>query len=319
MKVPARVKSAFRSRNVLHFFVSFLLLQNTHIKRVVARSHREVCVSSKARRSCSISPRGVFRVVERAFKKRLRQRERERERENLLRGETSIFELNKKILWKSTRAKTDHGVEGNRVARPRRVALLLERRGRQRNSGRIREGAVRAEENVYDGEAAFKAAAALTEAKGEAEKNERRNGARQTAERDAREKFGTERTIGSNAAEYAKRSAIESISSTCSERPRGHRGKRKRAYERGASSVAYRNGQTGETSQVVTACTNARSATRREVESGKGQGEKTPGDIKFKYHVVAPTTAAISTTHRYVGANEYDHGEHNFKHFKSGV
>ena len=43
------------------------------------------------------------------------QRERERERENLLRGETSIFELNKKILWKSTRAKTDHGVEGNRV------------------------------------------------------------------------------------------------------------------------------------------------------------------------------------------------------------
>ncbi len=120
MKVPARVKSAFRSRNVLHFFVSFLLLQNTHIKRVVARSHREVCVSSKARRSCSISPRGVFRVVERAFKKRLRQREREREREReLLRGETSIFELNKKILWKSTRAKTDHGVEGNRVARPR--------------------------------------------------------------------------------------------------------------------------------------------------------------------------------------------------------
>ena len=78
MKVPARVKSAFRSRNVLHFFVSFLLLQNTHIKRVVARSHREVCVSSKARRSCSISPRGVFRVVERAFKKRLRERERER-------------------------------------------------------------------------------------------------------------------------------------------------------------------------------------------------------------------------------------------------
>ena len=244
------------------------------------------------------------------------KRDSERERENLLRGETSIFELNKKILWKSTRAKTDHGVEGNRVARPRRVALLLERRGRHRNSGRIREGAVRAEENVYDGEAAFKAAAALTEAKGEAEKNERRNGARQTVERDAREKFGTKQTIGSNAAEYAKRSAIESISSTCSERPRGHRGKRKRAYERGASSVAYRNGQTGETSQVVTACTNARSATRREVESGKGQGEKTPGDIKFKYHVVAPT---ISTTHRYVGANEYDHGEHNFKHFKSGV
>ena len=168
-------------------------------------------------------------------------------------------------------------------------------------------------------EAFGQAAAALTEAKGEAEKNERRNGARQTAERDAREKFGTERTIGSNAAEYAKRSAIESISSTCSERPRGHRGKRKRAYERGASSVAYRNGQTGETSQVVTACTNARSATRREVESGKGQGEKTPGDIKFKHYVVAPTTAAISTTHRYVGANEYDHGEHNFKHFKSGV
>ena len=27
-----------------------------------------------------------------------------------------------------------------------------------------------------------------------------------------------------------------------------------------------------------------------EVESGKGQGEKTPGDIKFKHHVVAPTT-----------------------------
>ena len=312
MKVPARKICFSFTRCAPFLFVSFLLLQNAHIKRVVARSHHEVCVSSKARRSCSISPRGVFRVVERAFKKRLR----ERERENLLRGETSIFELNKKILWKSTRAKTDHGVEGNRVARPRRVALLLERRGRHRNSGRIREGAVRAEENVYDGEAAFKAAAALTEAKGEAEKNERRNGARQTVERDAREKFGTKQTIGSNAAEYAKRSAIESISSTCSERPRGHRGKRKRAYERGASSVAYRNGQTGETSQVVTACTNARSATRREVESGKGQGEKTPGDIKFKYHVVAPT---ISTTHRYVGANEYDHGEHNFKHFKSGV
>ena len=312
MKVPARKICFSFTRCAPFFCVSFLLLQNAHIKRVVARSHHEVCVSSKARRSCSISPRGVFRVVERAFKKRLR----ERERETLLRGETSIFELNKKILWKSTRAKTDHGVEGNRVARPRRVALLLERRGRQRNSGRIREGAVRAEENVYDGEAAFKAAAALTEAKGEAEKNERRNGARQTVERDAREKFGTKQTIGSNAAEYAKRSAIESISSTCSERPRGHRGKRKRAYERGASSVAYRNGQTGETSQVVTACTNARSATRREVESGKGQGEKTPGDIKFKYHVVAPT---ISTTHRYVGANEYDHGEHNFKHFKSGV
>ena len=312
MKVPARKICFSFTRCAPFFFVSFLLLQNAHIKRVVARSHHEVCVSSKARRSCSISPRGVFRVVERAFKKRLR----ERERENLLRGETSIFELNKKILWKSTRAKTDHGVEGNRVARPRRVALLLERRGRHRNSGRIREGAVRAEENVYDGEAAFKAAAALTEAKGEAEKNERRNDARQTVERDAREKFGTKQTIGSNAAEYAKRSAIESISSTCSERPRGHRGKRKRAYERGASSVAYRNGQTGETSQVVTACTNARSATRREVESGKGQGEKTPGDIKFKYHVVAPT---ISTTHRYVGANEYDHGEHNFKHFKSGV
>ena len=118
----------------------------------------------------------------RVQKETQRERERERERENLLRGETSIFELNKKILWKSTRAKTDHGVEGNRVARPRRVILLLERRGLQRNSGRIREGAVRAEENVYDGEAAFKAAAALTEAKGEAEKNERRNGARQTAD-----------------------------------------------------------------------------------------------------------------------------------------
>ena len=319
MKVPARVKSAFRSRNVLHFFVSFLLLQNTHIKRVVARSHREVCVSSKARRSCSISPRGVFRVVERAFKKRLRQREREREREPSSRGDEYFRTQQKNTLEKHESENRSWCRRKPRFARPRRVALLLERRGRQRNSGRIREGAIRAEENVYDGEAAFKAAAALTEAKGEAEKNERRNGARQTAERDAREKFGTERTIGSNAAEYAKRSAIESISSTCSERPPSHRGKRKRAYERGASSVAYRNGQTGETSQVVTACTNARSATRREVESGKGQGEKTPGDIKFKYHVVAPTTAAISTTHRYVGANEYDHGEHNFKHFKSGV
>ena len=281
------------------FFVSFLLLQNTqHKKSHRAFASRSLRLVESTTLVFDLTARSLPRRRARVQKETQTEREGERERENLLRGETSIFELNKKILWKSTRAKTDHGVKGNRVARPRRVALLLERRGRQRNSGRIREGAVRAEENVYDGEAAFKAAAALTEAKGEAEKNERRNGARQTAERDAREKFGTERTIGSNAAEYAKRSAIESISSTCSERPRGHRGKRKRAYERGASSVAYRNGQTGETSQVVTACTNARSATRREVESGKGQGEKTPGDIKFKYHVVAPTTAAISTTHR---------------------
>ena len=298
---------------MLHFFCVFSLAS----KRPHKKSRR--AFASRSLRLVESSTL-VFDLTARSLPCRRarvqKETQRERERENLLRGETSIFELNKKILWKSTRAKTDHGVEGNRVARPRRVALLLERRGRHRNSGRIREGAVRAEENVYDGEAAFKAAAALTEAKGEAEKNERRNGARQTVERDAREKFGTKQTIGSNAAEYAKRSAIESISSTCSERPRGHRGKRKRAYERGASSVAYRNGQTGETSQVVTACTNARSATRREVESGKGQGEKTPGDIKFKYHVVAPT---ISTTHRYVGANEYDHGEHNFKHFKSGV
>ena len=78
MKVPARKICFSFTRCAPFFFVSFLLLQNTHIKRVVARSHHEVCVSSKARRSCSISPRGVFRVVERAFKKRLRERERER-------------------------------------------------------------------------------------------------------------------------------------------------------------------------------------------------------------------------------------------------
>ena len=317
MKVPARKICFSFTRCAPFFFVFSLASKRPHKKSRRAFASRSLRLVESSTLVFDLTARSL--PCRRARFQKETQRERERERENLLRGETSIFELNKKILWKSTRAKTDHGVEGNRVARPRRVALLLERRGRQRNSGRIREGAVRAEENVYDGEAAFKAAAALTEAKGEAEKNERRNGARQTAERDAREKFGTERTIGSNAAEYAKRSAIESISSTCSERPRGHRGKRKRAYERGASSVAYRNGQTGETSQVVTACTNARSATRREVESGKGQGEKTPGDIKFKYHVVAPTTAAISTTHRYVGANEYDHGDHNFKHFKSGV
>ena len=226
MKVPARVKSAFRSRNVLHFFCVFSLAsKHSHKKSRRAFASRSLCLVESTTLVFDLTARSLLRRRARV------QKETQRERENLLRGETSIFELNKKILWKSTRAKTDHGVEGNRVARPRRVALLLERRGRQRNSGRIREGAIRAEENVYDGEAAFKAAAALTEAKGEAEKNERRNGARQTAERDAREKFGTERTIGSNAAEYAKRSAIESISSTCSERPPGHRGKRKRARE----------------------------------------------------------------------------------------
>ena len=237
-------KSAFRSRKTI-FFCLFLL-QNTHIKSRRAFASR-VCVSSKARRSCSISPRESS-ASSNALSKRDSDRERERER-TFFAGR-QYFRTQKKILWKSTRAKTDHGVEETALHDPDEL-LLLERRGRQRNSGRIREGAVRAEENVYDGEAAFKAAAALTEAKGEAEKNERRNGARQTAERDAREKFGTERTIGSNAAEYAKRSAIESISSTCSERPRGHRGKRKRAYERGASSVAYRNGQTGETSKLL--------------------------------------------------------------------
>ena len=148
MKVPARVKSAFRSRNVLHFFVSFLLLQNAHIKRVVARSHHEVCVSSKARRSCSISPRGVFRVVERAFKKRLREREREREHsretfieQNRKRGLIEIdterekkpfshpfffpfqalFARNFEFKKYSRGNDVDErdGVEGNRVARPR--------------------------------------------------------------------------------------------------------------------------------------------------------------------------------------------------------
>lgn len=81
MKVPARVKSAFRSRNVLHFFCVFSLAsKHSHKKSRRAFASRSLCLVESTTLVFDLTARSLPRRRARVQKETQTHRERERER-----------------------------------------------------------------------------------------------------------------------------------------------------------------------------------------------------------------------------------------------